>query len=192
MPAVDAIEAILTRTSVRRAVEPAPEGADLELLLRAALRAPDHGLLRPWRFVLVRGEALDRLGEVFARALAARRPDAPEEDLARERAKTRRAPLLLVVVSRPRAGVANVPVVEQVLSAGAAAVNVLLAAHALGYGAMWRTGAAAYHPLVHDALGLDPEESIVGFLYLGTPADSAGPPRPPEPEMAQFVSEWTG
>lgn len=172
-------------------MEPAPQGDDLELVLRAALRAPDHGVLRPWRFVLVRGEALDLLGDVFARALSARRPDASEEDIARERAKTRRAPLLVVVVSRPRADVPNVPVVEQVLSAGAAAENVLLAAHALGYGGMWRTGGAAYHPIVHQALGLTPEESIVGFLYLGTPAGPAGP-QPSEPDAAQFVSEWRG
>lgn len=185
---MDALDALLTRTSVKRTTDPAPDDSDLHTLLGAALRAPDHKCLRPWRFIVVRGDARDRLGEIFAQALAAREPDCPPEALERERMKTRRAPLLLVVVMRPR-DVPGVPVVEQILSAGAAAENVLLAAHALGYGGMWRTGAAAYDPVVQGALGLAASESIAGFLYLGTPGDA---PARTRPAAAPEVEEWTG
>ena len=186
---MEALDALLTRTSVKRTTEPAPAGADLETLLRAALRAPDHKCLRPWRFIVVRGDARDRLGNVFATALAAREPGTPADLLERERTKPRRAPLLLVVVIRPQEGVPGVPVVEQVLSAGAAAENILIAAHALGYGGMWRTGAAAYDPLVQRALGLTDTESIAGFLYLGTPGEA---PARVRPVATPDVEEWTG
>lgn len=188
---MDAIEALLTRTSVIRLTEPAPDGDDLDVLLRAALRAPDHKCLRPWRFLVVRGDALDRLGEVFARALEARQPGVGEDALERERKRPRRAPLVVVVVTRPQEGVAGVPVVEQVLSTGAAAENILLAAHALGYGGAWRTGAPAYDPFVHQGLGLGSGESIAGFLYLGTPVGPPGPLRATA-EPAAVVEEWTG
>ena len=187
---MDAIEALTTRSSLGRTTEPAPEGSDLDLILRAALRAPDHKSLRPFRFLLVRDEARHRLGDVFARALLARQPDATPDMVERERGKVRRAPLLIVVVVRAEEGVVGVPRVEQFMSAAAAAGNILLAAHALGYGAMWRTGAPAYDPTVQAALGLGADESIAAFLYLGTPTGRAPACRTTDP--APFVAEWNG
>lgn len=189
---MDAIDALLSRWSVSRTVDPAPSDADLALMLRCAVGAPDHKSLRPWRFITIRGEARDRLGEVLAEALCARRPDVAPALVERERSKLGRAPLVVVVVTRTGEG-PPVPHVERVLSSGAAAQNILLAAHALGYGGMWRTGEAAYDPMVEAALGLSAGESIAAFLYLGTPArraDDDAPRTRVRPKLDGLVSEW--
>ncbi|MGH9024475.1 MAG: nitroreductase family protein [Acidimicrobiia bacterium] len=163
------VRALRRRQSVGRTVEPAPSDEELSTMVACAGRAPDHGGLRPTRYLLVRGAARDRLGEVLASSLARRFPATSAEALTRERGKPLRAPLLVVVVSRLRADVAAVPPLEQLLSSGVAAGYLLLAADALGYGAMWRTGWPVSDPEVRGALGVGPEEAIVGFLYLGTP-----------------------
>ena len=184
---MDLTTALLTRASVGALSEPAPEGAALAQLLEAGAAAPDHGRLRPWRFILVRGAARERLGAVFAAALARSVPEATAPMLERERAKPLRAPLILVVaahvVEHPK-----VPAIEQVLAAGAAAQNILLAAHAAGFGAMWRTGEPAYDEGVKAALGLAPGDAIVGFLYLGTRRDAAAE----RPRKAPEALEWNG
>jgi nitroreductase len=169
---MDALDAIRARRSVGRLGEPAPTAADVEVLLEAAQAAPDHGRLRPWRFVVLDGPAKDDFGKVLARAFEARcaaagvEPDPAERE--RERRKFDRAPMIVVVAAAPVES-AKVPWVEQVLAAGAAAQNILIAATALGYGSMWRTGEPAYDPLVKRALGLGEGDAIVAFLYLGTP-----------------------
>ena len=138
------------------------------MLLRAGARAPDHGRLRPWRFLIVRGEARELFGEVMAEALRASKPDTPSESLDRERRKPLRAPALLVVavVPVPHSGA---PEIEQISAVGPAAQNILLAAHALGLGAIWRTGAPAYDDRVARALGLPEQGRVVAFIYLGAP-----------------------
>ena len=141
---MDALDALLNRVSAPRLMAPAPDAAQRELLFRAALRAPDHGQLKPWRFLTVEGEALVQLGELFARALPA---DASPEALTKARAMPLRAPLLVVVIARVQAS-PKVPEQEQVLAAGCAAHGILLAAHAQGIGAVWRTGDMAYNPQV--------------------------------------------
>ncbi len=186
---MDALEALTTRASPLSLTDPAPDRAALDSMLRAAVRAPDHGRLHPWRFVVISGEARSRLGDVLAAALKAREPDAPEAAVAKERAKPLRAPLIVVVAARLREH-KNVPAVEQIIAAGAAAQNILVAAHALGFGGFWRTGPAAYDSDVKAALGLDASDSIVGFLYLGTPAVAAPPATPPD--LGEIVTEWTG
>jgi len=183
---MEALEALHTRASAPALEEPGPGERQLAAILRAAGRAPDHGLMRPWRFIVVRGEARSRLGAVMAEATRRRTPDASEETLERERAKPLRAPLLVVVAAKPRER-RGVPEIEQLLAAGAAAENILLAAHALGFGAMWRTGEAAYDDAVKAALGLDPADAITGFLYIGTPTSAA--PARPRPESQ--ILEWT-
>lgn len=187
---MEAIEALTSRRSPLQLIDPAPDEAALEAILRAAMRAPDHGKLRPWRFIVLRGDARARFGAVMAEALKRREPDAPENMIAREREKPIRAPLILVVAASLQEG-HKIPVVEQMLAAGAAAQNVMLAAHATGFGATWKTGAPAYDPFVKEALGLSPHDAIVGFLYLGTPG--AQPQAPLKaPELAEFVREWRG
>ena len=184
---MDAIEALTTRASPAALVAPAPDAATLQRILGTAMRAPDHGRLRPWRFIVVQGAAREAFGAVLADALLRREPAAGEATLAKERAKPLRAPLIVVVaaVLREHRGV---PAIEQIVAAGAAAENILVAAHALGFGAFWRTGAPAYDDRVKRALGLKPEDAIVGFLYLGTPA-AAPPPMPPA-DVAPHLTHW--
>ncbi len=157
-------------------------------MLGAAARAPDHGRLHPWRFIVITNNARHALGDVFAAALHQREPDASPAILDKERAKPLRAPLV-VIVARVREH-RNVTAIEQVISAGAAAQNILVAAHALGYGGFWRTGAPAYDSGIKEALGLRAQDAIVGFLYLG----SVAVPAPPLPRSApaEFVVYWTG
>jgi nitroreductase len=185
---LDAIEALTTRASPLALGEPAPGAAALGLILKAAERAPDHGRLRPWRFILVEGGARNAFGDVLATALHRREPGLAPSALDKERGKPLRAPLVIVVAARLREH-KSVPRVEQMIAAGAAAQNILVAAHALGFGGFWRTGNAAYVDTVKTALGLDPGDAIVGFLYLGTPTAPAGP-APPSAHDAHVI-RWT-
>ncbi len=185
---MQAIDALLERRSAKTLTDPAPDAGALELLLECASRAPDHGRLRPWRFIVISGAARDRLGELMADQLRRQQPGASAESLQRERQKALRAPLIVVVAAVCDAA-AKIPAIEQVLAAGAAAQNVMLAAPALGFGAMWKTGAAAYDDTVKAALGLASTDAIVGFLYLGTPTADAVPP-PARGRWQDRVSYW--
>jgi len=171
---MQAIDALLTRRSARALTEPAPDAGALELIFAAAARAPDHGRLRPWRFILVRGPARERFGALLAEQLRRTHPQIGEESLERERLKAFRAPLIIVVAAHCDPAV-KIPVIEQTLSAAAAAHAMMLAAFALGFNAMWKTGAAAYDATVKEALGLAPADAIVGFLYFGTESDERAP-----------------
>lgn len=186
---MDAMELLLTRSSAVKFCEPAPSEGDLEQMLKAAVRAPDHGRLRPWRFISIRGAGREALGDLFAAAAALANPAATPEALAREKDKALRAPLVILVIAKlatqPNV---KVPEIEQMLSAGAAAQNILLAAHALGFAAVWKTGAAAYDNHVKSGLGLSSNEYIVGILNIGTRADSMGGKAGPDP--AAFHSTW--
>jgi nitroreductase len=186
---MEAIDALTSRRSPNQLTDPAPDQAALDAILGAAMRAPDHGKLKPWRFLVLRGDARQRLGEVMAEAMKRREPDAPANMLEREREKPLRAPLIVVLAAALKEG-HKIPVIEQLMAAGAAAQNVMLAAHAMGFAAAWKTGAPAYDAYVKEALGLAPSDAIVGFLYLGT---AAAPPSPlPPSELANFVRVWPG
>jgi nitroreductase len=185
---MQAIEALLTRRSATALTEPGPDEAALQLIFESAVHAPDHGRLRPWRFIVVRGAARGRFGELLAAHLKRGHPDLAEETLARERGKAFRAPLIIVVAAHTRTDVKKVPPIEQQLSAGAAVHAMMLAARALGFNSMWKTGTPAYDQTVKAALDLAPEDSIVGFLYVGTDAQPAAPsvPRP----WHDLVRDW--
>jgi nitroreductase len=191
-PALDALEAMMTRNSVpaRLLKEPAPEGAELDAILETAMRAPDHASLRPWRFLIIRGDARRRLGQIFADALCRRDPLA--DNLSREKELNRpmRSPLIVAVCAEVIENNPKVPVVEQIVTVAAAAQNMLNAAHAMGYAAIMLTGKNAHDPHVKQALGLQPKDEIVGFLYFGTPEGDIRPKR--RPAASEFVSEWTG
>ena len=179
--AMDALEAIALRRSTGRLTEPAPTAAQLSTLLDAAACAPDHGTLRPWRFIVLEAEAKDDFGAVLADAYLERcRADGTEPvpaKLDKERTKLGRAPMVVVVAIEPVAG--SIPTIEQVSAAAAATQNILLAATALGLGSMWRTGDPCYDPKVRAALGLSETALMLGFVYLGTaPADALEQPRP--------------
>jgi nitroreductase len=183
-----ALDLLMARRSTNILQEPAPSGHDLDLILDAGLRAPDHGKLRPWRFVLIRGAARATFGERLVEAARARDPSVEQSILDRYRAWAVRYPLLIAVGAQVKAGHA-IPEIEQVLSAGAAAMNMLNAIHLLGYGGMWVTGANAYDPRVNAALGFEAPSRLVGFLAVGTIKASTAAERP---ARSAHVFEWTG
>jgi nitroreductase len=183
------MQAIFARRSLGRLMEPAPSDDELRRILEAAVAAPDHERLRPWRFTVLRGAAKDAFGRVLVDALLARQPDAEPVAVEKERTKLGRAPLI-VVVAAVRQESAKVPWEEQLAAVAAATQNLLLAATELGYGSMWRTGDPAYDPRVKAALGLDEHDAVVGFVYLGTP--SGGTEKPPNrPVLDGLVTEWS-
>lgn len=186
---MDTLDLLLNRVSVTRLFEPAPDEAQLDLLFRAALRAPDHGQLRPWRFLVIQGAAREQLGELFVEALRLSEPDCSGEAVQKARKMPLRAPMLVVVIARLQPH-PKVPESEQVLAAACAAHGLLLAAHAQGLGAVWRTGAFAYDEHVAQGLELATDERLLGFIYLGTPEGRLR--TPPALEPADFVSRWRG
>jgi nitroreductase len=166
----DALDLLKTRRSFKpmELSAPGPTAAELDTLLTIASRVPDHGKLAPWRFIVFDGEARRAAGDAIVKAFHAKYPDATAEQAEAERERLTRAPLVIAVISRAAPHV-KIPEWEQVLSAGAAAMNLVLAAHALGYGAGWITEWYAYDRAVLDALGLASHERIAGFVHIGTP-----------------------
>ncbi len=164
---MNALEALHTRVSTPRLTDPPPGEEALNNIYKAAFRAADHGLLRPWRFLVIKGEARRRLGELFIEAALAKDPELSESQLEKIRSKPLRAPMVIVTIAVHK-NHPKVPEFEMDMSAAAATQNMLLAAHAQGIGAMWRTGSMAFDPHVKQGLGLEDNEKIIGFLYLGT------------------------
>jgi len=185
---MNATELLLSRASNGKLTDPAPDAETLRMALSAAVRAPDHAGLVPFRFCLVRGDARARLGEVFANAQMRRAPDGPIEAVEKARKNPLRAPLLIVVAAHLKPH-PKVPEVEQLLSAGAAAHAILLALQARGFAGIWRTGDAAYDDHVKAALGFAPSDAIVGFIYCGTP--NAPTPAVKRAEPDSVTIEWT-
>jgi nitroreductase len=183
----DALQLLKTRRSVKpmELKEPGPSAAELDTLLTLASRVPDHGKLTPWRFLVFADKHRERAGELIAAAFQARHPEATSDQIAFERNRLARAPLVVAVVSRAAPHV-KIPEWEQVLSAGAAAMSLVLSAHALGYAANWITEWYAYDRDVLAGLGLAPNERIAGFVHIGTPV------RPPEdrprPPLSDIVT----
>lgn len=184
---MDALDALFARRSIARLVDPAPTGDDLATMLAAAVAAPDHGELRPWRFVVLTGDDRLRLGDLMA-AMALDNEEQANEgksndgEAAATQARTRplRAPMVVAAICRVQPG--NIPAPEQRDAVASAVGNLLVAATALGYGSIWRTGPAATAPQVRDGFGLGDDDSIVGFVYLGTIPDGADkPPRRIDP-----------
>lgn len=186
---MEALDALLNRVSVPRLTAPAPDAAQRDLLFRAALRAPDHGQLRPWRFITVEGAAREQLAELWVAGLLAAHPDASPEAQTKARQSPLRAPLLVLVIARVQEH-GKIPAQEQLLAAGCAAHGLLLAAHALGVGAVWRTGELAYCAQVAAGLGLRADEQLIAVIYLGTPQGDLRSPARLDPQ--DYVSAWQG
>lgn len=188
----DALHLLFARRSIGRLTEPAPSASQLDMILRAAAAAPDHGELRPWRFVLLRGEAKEAFGSVLADAYLRRVALAGAEPIPakveKERTKLNRAPLVLVVCA-VHIHDDLIPWDDQLGAGYAAAQNALLACTALGYGSMWRTGDAAFDVHVKRALGLSEHDAIIAFLYIGTPHED-GWKEPNDPDLEGLVEEW--
>src|ERR1700742_2026280 len=185
----DALELLKTRRSLKpvELCGPGPSAAEIETLLTVAARVPDHGKLVPWRFIVFEGEARLKAGEAIAQAFRAKFPDAKPEQVDYERKRLARAPLVVAVVSRAAPHI-KIPEWEQVLSAGAAAMSLVFAAHALGFAANWITEWYAYDRAVLDALGLAPHEKIAGFVHVGR---AAKPPEDrPRPTLSDIVTRF--
>ena len=186
---MDAVKLLLERASAVKLQDPGPSQDELDTILRSALRAPDHGRLRPWRFIVISGDERERFGLLLAEALKGREPGATQETLERERQKALRAPVILIVAACIKS-TEKIPEVEQIVSAGTAAEHIMLAAQALGYGAMWRTGAPAYDARVKEGLRLQASDAIIGIIYIGTPG--MAPREMARPELGDFVTRWQG
>jgi nitroreductase len=159
--------ALQTRSSAARLTAPGPSPEHLEVLLQAAALAPDHGRLKPWRFIVLKDAIRDAFATAAAEAKRARLPSMTAEQVGAEREKMNRSPTIVVVGCAVNREQTKIPEVEQIVAVGAAAQNLFLAAHDLGYGVMWKTGAAAYDPAVKAVVGLRPDDHIVAIMHLG-------------------------
>jgi nitroreductase len=187
----NAIDLLKTRRSVKpiELQPPGPTDAELLTLLTIASRVPDHGKLTPWRFIVFEGDARLAAGEKIAEVFCADHRDATADQVAFEKMRLARAPLVIAVVSRARPHV-KIPEWEQVLSAGAAATSLVFAAHALGFAASWLTEWYAYDRRVLDAFGVASEERIAGFVHIGRPARL--PEERPRPPLSEIVTHYGG
>jgi nitroreductase len=183
------IDTLLSRASVKLLGEPGPSDADLRTIFEAAMRAPDHGKLRPWRFFTIRGDARQRLSDLFVEGLKRRDPQASEAQVEKEREKPLRAPVTIAVAAKIVTG-HKVPPIEQTLSAGAAAMNILNAIHALGFAAKWVTGDNCYDDEFKRHFDLNKVDRLIGFIHVGTSPDGATVPNRPDPDA--FVTDWKG
>jgi nitroreductase len=187
---MDAMECLMGRQSTPAGllVEPAPTDDEVLRLLETAMRAPDHGALRPWRFLTIRDGRRRDLGDIFASALALREPGARPGDIEKARGKPMRAPLVLVVWAEIVEDHPKVPAIEQVVATGAAAQNLLNALHAQGYDAILVTGAPCYDENVKGPLGLAPKDALVGFIHIGTAKSVT--PRKKRPDPVDYLQTW--
>jgi nitroreductase len=182
-----AIDLLKTRRSPRipDLAEPGPNDAEIETLLTVASRVPDHGKLTPWRFVVLRKEGRAPLVEALARCFRADHPEATPDRIEKERGRLANSPLIVGVISRAGPH-AKIPEWEQILSAGAACMNLVNAAHALGYGANWVTGWPAYDRSCLDLLGVAPNERVAGWVHIGKP--TAALEDRPRPKLEDIVT----
>ena len=180
------IQALLERNSAPKLCEPAPSASEIELMLKGALRAPDHARLKPWRFLVIQNEGREALGEAMCE-VAALNADLTEAEAEKIKAKPLRAPLIICPVvhytEHPK-----VPLIEQQLSVGCAVQNILHIADQLNYGAVWRTGSITFKPQMGQRLGLANNEHLLGFIYIGTRNSKAKPL--PDLEPQDFILPW--
>ena len=187
LPAPHALDLLLSRRSgsAKAMAEPGPSREQLAAILKAGARAPDHGKLFPWRFIVFEGDGRKRFGRMLGEILEAE--GERERQIDEETKRFLRAPLVVGVISAARELI-KIPLWEQELSAGAVCQNLLIAAHASGFVANWITEWYAYHPKVKERLGLKPGERIAGFIYIGTSAVELE--ERPRPEMDKIVSYY--
>jgi nitroreductase len=194
---MDVLEAIMTRQMVPGVKqEPVPRET-VEKLLAAAVRAPNHFLNQPWRFIVLTGKAREELGAVFEATLREQMKDEPDEKKVEgqamaERTKLLRAPVVIAVGVKQEPENARIPAFENTAAVAAATQNLLLAAHGLGLGAYWRSGNNVFDPKVKEWLGLEPQDELISFVYLGYP-DPEGEQRPRrDREEPETRTRWLG
>lgn len=187
---MDLIHTLKSRrsTGVGYLTDPAPSDAELNELLTPAMSAPDHGAIRPWRFKIIRGESRHHLGRLFETARRVDKPDATEDELETLRQKPLRAPLVIAICAEIMEGHPKVPPVEQIIAAGCATQNILLAIHASPYAGVLLTGWMAHHDLVKEGLGLASKDVIIGFLHLGSQKEE--PRIKKRADVATYLERW--
>ena len=187
---MNSLDFINARRSVpsRLLGSPGPDAAQQRAIIEAALRVPDHGKLTPWRILRIQGEQRMRLGEFLVQRQRERDPAAPAAVLDKDRQRFSFAPLILTVIAQPSPS--KVPEIEQLLSGGSVCLVLMQAAQALGFGAQWLTGWAAYDAAVARHLGLSDDERILGFIHIGSASEAV--PERLRPDLADRVSDWTG
>ena len=175
------------RVSVSKLQAPAPDNQVLHEIFKAAARAADHGMLQPRRFLIVTGEGLQQLSQVFVNAASKSNPNISPAVLDKCRNMPKRAPMIIVAIATYHSD-SKVPRQEQVIACGAAVQNILNALFTLGFGAIWRTGEMAYDPYVEKDLGVGEGEEIIGFVYVGTPVQ--GIPSPRDVDVSALYKTW--
>lgn len=183
------VDMICQRVSCPRLSEPAPNAGVLKAIYRSALRAPDHMLLRPWRYLVVRGEARKKLGELFYRAAYAEDQNISLTRKDKYFSMPYRAPMILIGVSS-NVEHPKVPIEEQMISCGVGMGYMLLGLQAEGFGGFWRTGPMASSSIVKQGLGIAEHETLVGFLYMGTPQGKAKPLQ--DLDTSDYFHDWNG
>ena len=181
---MDALENILNRVSARSLVEPHPSKKEMDIVYKAALRAPDHAWLRTSSFIEVKGESLNKLSNIFVK-YGKSVPDISDEVLDKYKNAPYRAPMIIILVNTFKEH-PKVPAIEQKLSTATAAQNIMLALNAMKYSCIWRTGKMAFNELIQKELGLDNNQEILGYLYIGT--ESGEKKKIPNLDIDDFVS----
>ena len=181
---MDALENILNRVSARSLVEPHPSKKEMDIVYKAALRAPDHAWLRTSSFIEVKGESLNKLSNIFVN-YGKSVPDISDEVLDKYKNAPYRAPMIIILVNSYKEH-PKVPAIEQKLSTATAAQNIMLALNAMKYSCIWRTGKMAFNELIQKELGLDNNQEILGYLYIGT--ESGEKKKIPNLDIDDFVS----
>ncbi|MFT8719602.1 nitroreductase [Acetobacter sp.] len=183
------LKSLLSRASTDALTEPAPKGEELETILSAVMRAPDHGKLRPWRLVVVKGEARAKLADKIVASMKRLNPDADAKKIEKRHKRFSSMPMTIVLGMHLRPD-DKIPLLEQELAVGAAGMNLLNALHAAGFGAVWVTGDVAYDPVLAEELGFPAPHALAGFFFVGTPEkkDHEVKRRP----VAPYVAEWDG
>ena len=184
---MDTIETLLTRKSSPRLDEPSPSAEELDLIFQSALRAPDHAALKPWKFIKVSGEGRGKLAKASLEALKKINPSKANENEEKILNAPYRAPLIIIVVASIKDH-HIVPDIEQILSAGAAAQNILIAAHSMGYSGIWRTGLISFNKEISRSFDLDDNDVVIGYLYIGTSEKEMT--LPPKSNINDFVINW--
>ena len=184
---METLEAIQTRNSVPLLTDPAPTSEEMSEVYKGALRAPDHARLRPWKFIEVRGDSRDKLAKIFIDTATALNSDLSENEISKLEKAPHRAAMVIILAANIKEH-PKVPEIEQIISLGAAAQNILLGIHEIGYSAVWRTGNMAFNPEITKFLGLEENFKIIGYLYVVT---STGKEKPiPELEIQDFLEVW--
>ena len=184
---METLEALHTRNSVTSLSEPAPTKEEMELVFQAALRAPDHAWLRPWKFIQVTGEGRKKLADAFLKTATANNEELTEILVEKAQKSPFRAPMVLVLIADIKEH-PKVPEIEQIISTGAAAQNMLLALHDLGYAAVWRTGKMAFDSEITKHMELPESNRVIGYLYVGTPDGRVK--AIPKLDTSEFVTFW--